>query len=683
MKINLKKMLSIVLCVVLVYGMCIPVNAANESNTRGVTFSVALDTPTIAAGTEDRTIVMRLMASEEVTVDGIGFTVEAEDSWTIDSITGGDLLGEYDSVATNLETGKALWGSADMENVSGVTELAVITFTIPANTPAGAYTVGITGLELTKDYTMDEWEKSASAYTTLTITEDTTASGYTAGLTTLTSEVSVEDTVSVSVGVSHSADTVFAAGEIVISYDNTKLSFDKAASTLGTATVKNNAGALILEDYGADKNLGNGVYTLVFNAIADGEATVSLTSAAFVNKEDAVRSDLIEATLSPASVALTVNKQVYDVTLPDIFEGPATVTDGEDYTFSVADGENYNYDSISATVDGTPVEVIDNGDGTYTIKDVTGELEITGTRKEKTYSVTFSGNAAEDITDGADNATYNTDYTFTMPTAEGWAYSLDSITIGGTVYTGYSVENSVYTIPGSAINGDIVITVSKSATIASVTVEGTGAGAAAGYDTTVDIGADYTLTIVPEAGYTYTVTATMNGNVDTVIDNNDNTYTIKNVTGNIVFTVNRAVVVDGVSVEQYLTLDGTIMWLVKNDTTLADGKVATYDGKNMFWSDEYGTYCYLVIAETLSTEDAAAKVGITDGEVVSVDYGMDVNKTGKMDASDAQLTYNMYNAVYDGFTADATMEKFLRADVNVDGKINVEDAAAIIAGILA
>jgi len=268
-----------------------------------------------------------------------------------------------------------------------------------------------------------------------------------------------------------------------------------------------------------------------------------------------------------------------------------------------------------------------------------------------------------------------------MPTAEGFAYSLESITIGGTAYTGYTVAGSVYTIPGTAITGDIVITVNKSATEVAVTVEGTGAGAA-GYSATETKGQPYTLTITPESGYTYTVTATMNGETATVTDNGNNTYTIDNVTGDIVFTVERAVVTDGVTVSGYLTLDGTVMWLVKNDIEVADGKVLTYDGEKMFWSEKYEAYCYLVIADTLTAEDAKAKVGITDGTAVSVDYGKDVNMTGKVDASDAQLTYNMYIASYSGFTTEVTMEKFLRADVNGDSVINTQDAVAIITAIL-
>lgn len=682
MKKYFKKLFAFVLCLTLCISNFMPVQAANENNTRGITFDVTLDTPTITTSTEDQTVVMRLNASKEVTVDGIGLTVTKDEPLTIASIVGGDKIGEFPAASTNLETGVAGWQSEDSENVDGVTELVVVTFTVPANTAAGTYNVGFEDLELTQDYGGEIWENAANASTTLTITDNSVTTGYTAGLTTLTSEVSVEDSVTINLGVSHSDDTAFAAGEMVVSYDNAKLAFNENASTLGTATAKDNAGTLTLEDYGTDKNFGTGVYVLVFDAIADGEATVALTSAAFVNKENAVKSDLISATLSSVTVNVTINKKTYSITLPEIFEGQTSVIDGEDYTFSVTDGENYDYDAVSATMDGVTVEVVDNGDGTYTIKNVTGALVITGTRTEKNYTVTLEGNAAEDITDAADQATYNADYTFTIPTVEGWAYSLDSIKINGSAYTGYSVENGVYTIPGSAITGDIVIIVSKSATEASVTVEGAGAGVAAGYITKVEIGESFILTIVPEAGYTYTVTATMGGESVEITDNGDNTYTIAEVTDNVVFYITRTVIVDGVTVAEYVALDGSVMWLVKNATTLADGKVPTYNGENMFWSEEYGTYCYLVIAETLSTEDAAAMVGITDGEAVTVDYGMDVNKTGKVDASDAQLTYNIYNALYSAFDANATMEKFLRADVNTDGKVNVEDATAIITEIL-
>lgn len=677
----MKAVLSIILSLCLFLNVAIPTYAENESNTLGVTFSASLDTPVLTVSDVDQTVTMRVTASKGVLLEGIGAGIIWDDALNLTSITNEDSRIDFTG-SVNLENGTIAWdGTDNLDQLDNVTSIAVVTFTVPANTPAGEYTVGIQNIELCQNYG-DIWERTASAQAVLTITEEASTAGYTAGITTLTGDISVEDKVTVNVGVSHDSDTTYAAGEIVVQYDNTMLSFNEASSTLGTATAKNNAGTLTLEDYGTDKNFSTDAYVLVFDAIADGETAVTLASAAFVDKEDAVKSDLISAALSPASIALTIKKQSYTINIPDIFDGPTSVTKGDDYTFSVTDSDNYKYDSISATMAGTTVNVVDNGDGTYTIKNVTGELVITGTRTEKTYNVTFSGNAADDITDGAVTATFNTNYTFTMPSAEGWAYSLESITIGGNTFTGYSVADSIYTIPGSAITGEIVITVSKSATEASVTVEGTGAGAAYGYETKVNIGEDYTLTIVPEAGYSYTVTATMGDKVTTVIDNGNNTYTIENVTGNVIFSVERTVIIDGVTVTQYLPLDGTVMWLIQNNTTVADGKVPTYDGVNMFWSEKYNAYCYLEIAQTLATDDAAKKISIADGTASDSSFNEDVNMTEKVDASDAQLVYNMYNAMYDNFTADLTIEKFLRADVNGDGKINVEDAAAIIADIL-
>lgn len=678
----IRSLFAFVLCMCLCVNFIMPAFAANENNALGVTFSATLDTPCIPVSEVDQTVVMRVNTSEGVLLDGIGADIVWDSPLTIASITNDDSRINFTG-SVNPDNGRIRWaGTDELDQLSDVTCIATVTFTVPANTPAGSYTVGVENIELTENYG-DIWENSASAIASLTITESTPEEEYTANISVPSNEVSVGDTVMVNVGISHSTNASFAAGEVVINYDNTKLRFNKVASTLGTATVQENAGILTFEDYGTDKNFGNDIYVLAFDAIADGEADITLTSAAFVNKENAAKSDLIPAALSPAFVNLTISKRAYPVTLPNIFIGELTATQGEAYTFSVADGNNYDYGLVTATVDGEAVMVTDNGDGTYTISNVTGEVVISGTRTEKIYVVTFAGNAAADITDGTSTAIYNTNYTFTMPSVNHWVYSLESMTIGGVAYTGYSVANSVYTIPGSAINGNIVITVSKVQTEASVTVEGSGAGAAVGYNAEAVIGEDYTLTIVPESGFSYNVAATMNGAAVTVVDNGDSTYTIQNVSGNVVFTVERTVITDGVSVTQYLTLNGTIMWLVKNKTELADGKVPTYDGQNMYWAEKYGTYCYLVVAQTLSTDEAAAKVGITDGTAVAVDYGMDVNMTGKNDASDSQLTYNMYNALYSGITEDVTIEKYLRADVNADGKINVEDATAIIAALLA
>lgn len=71
----------------------------------------------------------------------------------------------------------------------------------------------------------------------------------------------------------------------------------------------------------------------------------------------------------------------------------------------------------------------------------------------------------------------------------------------------------------------------------------------------------------------------------------------------------------------------------------------------MFYSEKYKAYAYLVITDAGLSEDEA-KTHITEIEAVSesiVYDGGDVNMSGNADLNDAQLVYDMYNAMYDSF----------------------------------
>ena len=697
MKKWFKQILTLILCLTLCVGNNISVLAANAD---GITFSVALDKQTIQKADVDQTVVMTLSASSPIAAESVEFEVISTDtegtavSLTISAITAGDNMTntEWQYNLTD-ETYKASWMALSAENVENIQTIVSITFVVPADIEAGTYTVGVNGLEITKDYG-DIWENGGSATTNLTIT-DTTAAGYTAGISATDSAVEVDEIVYIPIAVSHNTDETFNAGEITVTYDNTVLSFNSGSSTLGEATVEAGAGTLTLADYGAGKSFGTSVYTLAFDATAAASNTsVTLTAAAFTDAAGAEKEDLTVATLSPSSVTLSISEKSLAVTIDEtLFKGDSTVTYGSDYTFSlVDDGGYYDYSAITATMGGNPVTVLDNNDGTYTIENVTGALEITATRTEKSYDVSFAGTGSEDtagMEGNADSATYKTDYTFSIPeTTNDYVYALESISIDGTAYTGYSSAENTYTIPGADIQGDIVITVNKTENsngTVTVTVEGTGAGVATG-EATVQKGTSYTLTVTPEAGYLYSVSATMGGETVTLTEgtdiNGNATYTIANVTGAIVFDIARAVDVSGIGISQYVTLDGSIMWLVTNTTAVADGKVPTYAGNNMFWSAKYNAYCYLVVAETLDDTTAKAALDITTAAKVDVAYDNDVNETGKVDASDAQLVYNMYMAQYADVTTDVTVAKFLEADVNGDKTVNTTDAAAIISAIL-
>ena len=99
----------------------------------------------------------------------------------------------------------------------------------------------------------------------------------------------------------------------------------------------------------------------------------------------------------------------------------------------------------------------------------------------------------------------------------------------------------------------------------------------------------------------------------------------------------------------------------------------------MFWSEKYNAYAFLVVSgdnESQVKDAATAAIVEATAEKQTVTYNSDINGTGNVDINDAQLVYNMYNAMYDDFT-DVTMEKFLKADVNRDKTVNVNDAAAV------
>ncbi len=721
MKHRMKAFLSLILCLSLCLNMVLPALAADESNSLGIGFSASLDQPELSVSTEDQTVTMTVGSDAAMNLEGIGGTILWDSPLVLTSLVNSDERVDFGS-SVNLEKGILRWdGTDELEQLSGMTNVAVATFTVPANTPAGDYELGMKDIELSRNYG-DTWESGASASVTLSIKEadseggegegeggeggETTPSeGYSASLTTLSSSPRVDDKILVNVIVNHQEDEVFAAGELSLRYDETMLAFDKEATQLSAAITCEN-GLLKLADYGENKAFGDSgySYSLVFTALQNGETQLELEKAAFTNREDAESKDLSPATLGEA-LNVTIGKRLFAVTLDSIFRGEASVEEGDSYTFS-KENEHYNY-SVSATMKGEAVEVQENADGSWTIQNVSGPLTISGSRSPKTFEVRFDGETKDN--DG-DSATYGVDYRFSLkddvPAAllsDGISYVLDHIKIGGVLYTGYSAVDRAYTIPGSAITGDIEILISAANIPAShhpVEVEGSGLGDAVNFETSVKKDDSYSLKLTMESGYKYFVSATMNGiavPAENIIDNGDGTWTILNVTGPLKITVTKVLDTDSVTLTKYLSLDGKELYLIRKRTILAEGKVPTYEGQTMFWSSRYnsesvegvpqtdGAYCYLLLVEAGTDlaqllEEVKSKISVVEGEAVSAD-SMDVNRSASVDASDAQLVYNIYNAEYSDFT-QLSMEKFLCADTNGSGHVETGDAVAIINQIL-
>ena len=515
--------------------------------------------------------------------------------------------------------------------------------------------------------------------------------------------VNAGEAVAVPVTLGHTADeTTFHAADMIFTYDAGKLEYTGISDTTNYIVDAATAGKVHVQAYGEAKNLGE-AFTLNFKVktTATGTATVAVTSAKIDKAANATMKDAPEAKLLDAETVLTI-KATHSVTLPNIFEGETTVEDGADYTFSKTDKDesHYEYTDVKATVNDENVAVIDNGDGTYTVKNVTGDLTVTGKRTAKQYPITVDGNAKGCIR-VADTVPYGTDYDFTAEELETDKYDYTlTMTINGKPYTPEFDDSYVsfmntyfYTIKGDAITGNIHITFTQTAKggAETTTVNFTGSGAAdvaGGNPQTATTGANFTFTVNEDAKYNYTVKLG-----DEVLTGTNGSYTIpgaKVVSGTITVTVEKTVSTQGVKVQKYVKLENQqSVWLVTVEADPGANNVYTYGGERMFKTTKYGTngtYAYLVIAPTLSVEDAAAKLGITAGEAAgTVSYGGDVNGSSVIDINDAQLVYDLYNAHYSDFTT-VSMYKFLCADIADDTPegstlLNVSDAVAVISKI--
>lgn len=512
-----------------------------------------------------------------------------------------------------------------------------------------------------------------------------TKASYKVDLQAAPTELKVGETAAVKVQIDSDNVDVYNAVDVILNYDKEKLALETTEIAGYTVTNNEEAGTVRVTGYGEDKQIGD-AFTLNFKAQQAGKADVKFTSAKVDAANGAISADAPEAAKVTEKVTLTIGG--YQVTLPDDFSGDATTTPGEDYTFN-ANNTHYDYDVV-AKIGDTQLTVTDNGDGSYTIskEQINGNITVTATKTAKQYDVTVTGNGAADVTAAA-KATYGTDYTYTLTQDSNYAYTV-KITAGGTEITSELQEGTAnqYKIAGDKITGPVEINVTKEQTAGTITFEGEGAGdVVGGTSQNAPLHKDFTFTITKAADFVYAVTAVKGENTVNVKDNGDGTYTIAaaDIDGaNIMVNVAKNPVKTA-EVYQYVKLNGKVMYLVvANDSSLTEGKVLTYDGSAMYWSEKYDGYCWLVIsdeAEPEMKEEAVTHLGSAEGTKTEIDYAGDVNKTGQIDINDAQLVYDMYKAAYDNFDT-VSVERFLRADMNGSKNLTVEDAVAVVSEIL-
>ena len=489
----------------------------------------------------------------------------------------------------------------------------------------------------------------------------------------------------------------YNAYDLALTYDAARLTYVSGQAADKGASVTEKNGSIRVIGYGGDKSASTAAVTLTFRTKAAGTAKVVISSAKIDAGANAPTKNAPSAAIRRSTTQFIVQPQ-FTVKLDEgLASDSLSAAAGEDYTFRATDPLHYDY-KPSAKIGSKDVTVKDNGDGTYTIPggEITGNITVKANRTPTTYKVTFKG---EDLS-GEKTAAYNTPYHFKLNRKAGYSYVL-RVTIGGKSYTGYKAEDGGYVIPGAAITGDIVITAQKtkinsgggsssggsgggsSAKYVSVSFIGSGADDAVGKKTTRR-GSEYTFRIDRKDDTDYDVSARVNGvTVKCTYDSKKDIYRIPGsaVTGDITITVTKGAPVE---VNAYVTLDRQSMYLVTYSGSVADGHVPMYDGQNMYWSEAYNAYAWLVVSSADEKEVVrAAQNSITIGEgeaAASIDYSGNVDLSGRIDGDDAHLDRDVYNAKYT--LASMVMHKFLNADVNRDRKVDVKDAVWIVNRVL-
>lgn len=687
----MKKIVSILLTLAMVLSMVPAVFAADEP-----TITMSADKTSVAPG---ETVTLTVSLDKELVADAVGISISFDtNAYTL---TGRKNLGSRPARLgfTNIDPANNqgavkffyLQTAFDKDDPSHTSfaagDWASFTFTANegADTSNAKFTMKVDNLLTYSDDGASQVQVPHNvAGGELTIPVETAAAkGYTVSLGA-DKQVASGQIVEIPVAIGNNdGKTTYSAYDMTFSFDPAILTLKMEATSIEGYCVIPGSDTVRIVRYGQAAELGDAL-TLSFVAAGQGKSDVKVTNACVDTNANAIEFDAPAAAILDDTAVITVSG--YTVSLSDDFtrtdaEG-SVIAAGGNLTFVPKD-PNYNY-TVTVTVGGKTVTPTIGADGAYTVPNVNGNVVVTSSKTAKTFTVT-QGND----TTGAATATYMKDYTFKLTPVAGYAYKM-AVTIGGKDYTGFkAVSNedgtTTYTIPGVDVIGNIVINSNKQVKLPEtykVTFAGTGAGDAAG-ESTVQEKATYTFTVAKQENFAYTITATMGGTDVTVTEGANNTYTISNVTGDLVITIEKkSTLTMEVAVSEYVQMDNKTVFLVTVTGTPEEGKAFAYGDNVMYKTTAYGenVYSWLVIVdknEAFDQATAEAKITQASATAEEVKQSYDVNETGVVDINDAQLTYDIYSGKYTDFEK-VSVRKFLRADVNHDKAVNSTDAVAVV-----
>lgn len=682
----MKKIVSILLTLAMVLSLVPAVFAADEP-----TITMSADKTSVAPG---ETVTLTLSIDQKVAIGGAAFEITYNsDAYTYE----GAVSETYEDVDNFMSTDKG------KETINGdgtaVTKVAFLALSKAFNLKAGeicqfkftakeananamSFSLKVQTLKTFGAEPTDIAHKVVGGELTIPV-GTAAAKGYTVSMGA-DKQVASGQIVEIPVTIGNNdGKNAYNAYDMTFSFDPTILTLNMEATSIEGYRVIPGSGTVRIVRYGKAAELGDAL-TLNFTAAGQGQSAVKVTAAYVDTNTNAIELD------APAAIVLkdttTVTVSGYTVSLPDDFtrtdaEG-SVIEAGGNLTFVPKD-PNYDY-TVTVTVGGETVTPTIDANGTYTVPNVNGNVVVTSSKTAKTFNVTLG-----DDTTGEATATYMKDYTFKLTPATGYTYNM-TVTIGGKACTGFAAQKNddgttTYTIPGADVTGDIIINSDKQVKpleTYQVRFVGNGAGEATG-ESTVQEKANYTFTVAKQENFAYTITATMGGEDVTVTEGANNTYTISNVTGDLVITIEKkSTLTMEVAVSEYVQMDNKTVFLVTVTGTPEEGKAFAYGDNVMYKTTAYGenVYSWLVIVdknETFTVATAEANITQASATAEEVKQSYDVNETGVVDINDAQLTYDIYSGKYADFEK-VSVRKFLRADVTKDKAVNSTDAVAVV-----
>lgn len=306
------KLLALVLAAALCLGLSLPAMAANSL---GVTFTAQLDHATLNISDQDQTVTMTVTTNKDVDVISLQGVITHDAALTLTSISN-ETLG---FIPANVNLGEKMFAWYDLGvQTHTISTIVTATFTVPANTPAGTYSVGLKDLNCVKvtgtNYG-DTWEDAGTASATLTLVDP-----------------------------SHREPQTITAADVDMTYGDTDKKID--ARAIGQITYAVKAGSEDIIDVAADgkltaKNVGE-AYVIVTaagdNTYASATKEVKVTVSA--------KAITPAVTVSAGKLAYTGKAQTPSVTVKD---GSVTLTEGVDYTLSYSDNQNAGQATITIT----------------------------------------------------------------------------------------------------------------------------------------------------------------------------------------------------------------------------------------------------------------------------------------------------------------------------------------------